>query len=576
MIFLFFLSSMLDLAGISLIGPYVGLLLDQSSLNVTIMKVVEWLNIPFEQQQLVEFLGFCLIFIFMIKAISAIGINYMLIRFSQSQEVRLSSFLMSSFQAMNYKDHIRRNTSEYIFSIQQLTSQFSGLVLIIFRSISEFIVGLVILALLAWSNFVALASLVGMMGLVIIIYDLSFRRKLNNYGLTINKTRTLILQSINEAFDGFKEIRVLGQEKYFYNILNKGITNVARLQVRQNVINTAPRYMLEFIIISVLVIFVSLMLTLEKNIQTIIPTLSIFAFASLRLLPTANTLSGSLLQIRFSRDSISRLYIDLKHLQRQNPDIEVKNKISTPLLIPDELRENNKIDFKSLELKNLSYCYPDVQQKALKSVSLIIRAGESIGIIGPSGAGKTTLIDMLLGLLEPLNGDILYNKKPLNQMLQFWRTQVSYLPQQVFLIDNTLRRNVALGVDENLIDEVKLQQALKQARLLEMVEEMPKGTETQLGERGVKLSGGQRQRVAIARAFYHGRKVLVMDESTSSLDLKTEQEIVKEINQLKGTITLIVIAHRFTTVQQCDRIYNLVKGKISEVGTAERMLSSKI
>jgi ATP-binding cassette, subfamily B, bacterial PglK len=574
MILLFLTSSMLDLVGISLIGPYVGLLLDQRGLDDTLLLVIKWFNISIEQQQLVEFLGFCLIFIFMIKAIFAIGINYMIVRFSQSQEVRLSSFLMSSFQAMNYKDYICRNTSEYIYSIIQLTSHFSGLLVTLLRGISELLVGLVILGLLAWSNFAALAFLIGMMGLLILIYDLSFRRKLNDYGLIINKTRTLILQSINEAFEGFKEIRVLGQEKYFYKTLHKGIHNVARLAVKQNVINTTPRYILEFIIIFFIVILISVMLNFDKNIQAIIPTLSIFAFASLRLLPTANMLSGNLLQIRFSRDSISRLYGDLKHLQLQSPRTEVKNKNSTSILSPDELNENSNIVFKSLELKNLSFCYPNVKQKVLESVSLKIRVGESIGIIGPSGAGKTTLIDMLLGLLEPLNGDILYNKKPLNQMLQFWRSQVSYLPQEVFLIDNSLRSNIALGVEENLIDEVKLHQALKQARLLEMVEEMPNGAETQLGERGVKLSGGQRQRVAIARAFYHGRKVLVMDESTSSLDLKTEQEIVKEINQLKGTITLIVIAHRFTTVQQCDRIYHLVKGKINEVGTAERMLSS--
>ena len=215
-----------------------------------------------------------------------------------------------------------------------------------------------------------------------------------------------------------------------------------------------------------------------------------------------------------------------------------------------------------MTLKDVCFSYPKTKQHALNGISLDIHANDSIGLIGSSGSGKTTLVDMLLGLLEPKSGEILFNGRPLNSCLDNLRSQVAYLPQEVFLIDDTLRKNVALGIEDSEIDNKKINRALKQARLSELVNIMPQGVDTMLGERGARLSGGQRQRIALARAFYHGRSILVMDESTSALDSETESEIIKEIKQLKGHITIIVIAHRLATVEHCDRIYRLEMGEI--------------
>ena len=201
-----------------------------------------------------------------------------------------------------------------------------------------------------------------------------------------------------------------------------------------------------------------------------------------------------------------------------------------------------------------------------------INAGESIGLIGPSGSGKTTLVDMLLGLLEPQQGNIQYNGEGVKTVLQQWRSQAAYIPQQVFLIDDTLRHNVAFGIDNDEIDNDRLQESLRQSKLIKVVEQLPQGVETILGENGVRLSGGQRQRVALARAFYHGRDILVMDEATSALDDQTEQEIVKEIDQLKGKKTMIVIAHRLTTLKHCNRIYKLENGRVVAVGSYKELI----
>jgi ABC-type bacteriocin/lantibiotic exporter with double-glycine peptidase domain len=275
-------------------------------------------------------------------------------------------------------------------------------------------------------------------------------------------------------------------------------------------------------------------------------------------------LSGSLARIRFERDAISRLYSELSKFEQTT--VNDSEAISTSTQNP----------FHNLILDKVSFRYPDTTQDALKEITLEIRTGESIGLIGISGSGKTTLVDLLLGLVDPYEGEITYNGRQMNKSLNEWRSHVAYLPQQVFLIDNTLRQNVALGYDKDEIDDLKIHEALRKARLSDLVKQLPRGIDTMLGERGVRLSGGQRQRVALARAFYHERNILVMDESTSALDQETENEIIAEIQQLKGEKTMIVIAHRLTTVQNCDRIYRLDQGRIVEQGSPEEILNHKV
>ena len=221
------------------------------------------------------------------------------------------------------------------------------------------------------------------------------------------------------------------------------------------------------------------------------------------------------------------------------------------------------------------FFYPDSKNNALENISLEIHAGESIGFIGPSGSGKTTLLDALLGLFEPQKGVIEYNSRNIKNNLKEWQSQIAYIPQEIFLIHGSLRHNVALGINEEDIDDNRLNESLRQARLSDMVENLPEGVNTILGERGIRFSGGQRQRVALARAFYHGRNILVMDEATSALDSETEKEIVSEIERLKGNKTMIVIAHRLTTLKHCDRIYKLQDGKIVNMGSYSEIIGEE-
>ena len=239
----------------------------------------------------------------------------------------------------------------------------------------------------------------------------------------------------------------------------------------------------------------------------------------------------------------------------------------------DEREGDNLISFQQIKLNDISFSYSNSPNKILEEISLQINLGDCIGIIGPSGSGKTTLVDLLLGLLSFQEGSIEYNGQLLDSKLEDWQSKVAYLPQEVFIMDETFRSNVALETDETNIDDLKVIKSIKKARLKDFLDQLPQGLNTTLGERGMRLSGGQRQRVALARAFYHEREVLVLDEATSSLDTETEKEIVDEIRHLKGKATMLVVAHRLSTLQYCDRIYELKEGRLIKSGSPEEMLN---
>jgi len=561
LIFLFLLLSIIDLVGIGLIAPYIALISDVDATSVFLAAIAEIFDIPRDRDVLLKTLSYVLLSIFIIKTFFAIWINKSIIQFSENQMVRLKSFLMQAYQFLPYTEYIRRNSSEYIYSIQQLTAQYSGqVVLPLLRTISDGMVTFLILILLALQNIFALALLVFLLGSIIFLNDLFFRNKLKIYGENLNKASATIIQSVSEGMEGLKEIRVLGKEEYFHQIVHQNAKKQAIFGTKSLTLSMVPKYILELTMISFVMILVLVTLMLGNSIDALLPTLGVFGVASLRLFPAANTLAHSLIQLRYSRDAISRLHNDY-HKLKQSIDKE-------GLTVSAQITEQ----FQVLKLDQVSFTYPQSEFRALYEISLKIKAGESIGLIGPSGSGKTTLIDMILGLLKPQHGSIQYNGEEVKSVLNRWRSQAAYIPQQVFLIDDTLRHNVALGVVSAEIDNDKLQESLRQSKLIEVVEGLPQGINTVLGEKGVRLSGGQRQRVALARAFYHGRDVLVMDEATSALDDETEQEIVSAIAQLKGKKTIIVIAHRLTTLKHCDRIYKIDKGSITMVGSYKELI----
>ena len=563
-IILFIGSSLLDIVGLGLIGPYVALVVDPNSFSeFGLNEFVELMGLPIDQKSLLIWLGLILIGVFLLKSGVAIFINRTIIVFSSRQQVKLRSFLMKVYQQMPYLDYLKRNSAEYIQAIQGYTTSYSSVLETLLKTISEGIVALAIFIMLAWTNGTALCLLVLLLGGMVFGYDKVFQRKIRNHGKLANEASIRMVQGLQEGIEGLKEIRIIGKNQHFHHKVYSSARELAENSIKAGLIRSAPRFVIEFLLVVFVVALVVGTLLLGQNILALVPTLGIFGFASLRLMPSANSISNSLLTLRFNRHSVSKLHGDLIASKKSN---QIERISISPLKKEDF--------FRNITFRDVQFKYPNTNFLALNKVSLNIRVGESIGLMGASGSGKTTLIDILLGLLDPQGGEISYNGKPMSVSLSKWRSQVAYLPQQVFLIDNTLRCNIALGMEDEEINDIQLHEAIRQSRLEDLVRQLPNGVETLLGERGVRLSGGQRQRVALARAFFHGRSVLVMDEATSSLDNETEQEIVDEIKHLKGKKTMIVIAHRLSTIRHCTRIYRLENGEITDSGVPEKMLDN--
>ncbi len=546
MVLAFLMASLLDVIGLGLIMPYISLIIQPETVNSNyISELMEFVGVNASGSDLLVWVGIALIVIFFFKLFTSLTVHWIILKFSFKKGAEIRERLMDIYQQMPYSKYLERNSSEYIHSIQNLSSYFSQMTMpIALRFLSEGIMVSAILAFLAWNNITALAILISLVGAVVFAYDKIFRERITNFGKDTNDFQTKMVQSITEAIDGFREIRILGKDHHFYNKVSVGARKYADAFAKTQILSLAPRFILEFTLILFVVSFVCITIFQQFHLSSIIPTLTVFGVASLRLMPAVNTFSNGIAQLRFTRNATDLLYTDLYEGSKGEKFVS-------------NMEDTASMDFESIELDNVSFSYGHGERNILSDVSLKIVNGESIGIIGNTGSGKTTLINVMLGLLQPAKGEILLNGTPIDYNSRRLRRVTAYLPQNVFLIDDTLRNNVALGLDEGQIEDEKLLSVLRQVRLSGFVDQLPEGLDSKVGQHGMRLSGGQRQRVALARALYHERKLLVMDESTSSLDNDTEQEIIAEFKRLKRDKTMVMIAHRLTTLEHCDRIYKL-------------------
>ena len=540
MILLFLLLSILDIIGIGLIAPYMLMVVSpdlffQSSIGIYLALMVN-LQLP----SLLPLLGGLLVLVFFIKAVVGIFVNYSILKFCTAQTYKIRSLLMKKYQGMEYEEFTTRNSAEYIHNIQVVADKFTiGVLQSILRTISEGIVIIVILVFLAWSSIETVILLFSILGLVVLIYDLVYGKKMKEYGALSNKYSTRMVKGINEGISGFKEVRVLGKGEYFYQIVKDSAKSHASSNLKSMHISLVPRYLLELTLVCFIVLTVNIFIYMGKDASYLLTTLSMFGIAAVRLAPSVNRFMTGVSMIRFGKNFVDIIYNDIG----KRPD-EDDNSISKNI-------KTKPLPFSLLKLDNVAFSFLVGDDYVIKDVSFEIKAGESIGIIGPSGSGKTTLIDLIIGFLNPSSGDILVNGQPIDKDISKWLALLAYIPQEVFLLDDTLESNIAIN-DKDNIDRNRMNEVIKQSRLEEVIAGLKNGVNTIIGEKGVQLSGGQRQRVALARAFYHQREILIMDEATSALDSETEYEIVSEIKRLKGLKTTIVIAHRLSTLKYCD------------------------
>ena len=381
-------------------------------------------------------------------------------------------------------------------------------------------------------------------------WDVYSRAKLKILGTTVNKQSVQALSYLRESLDGYEELRVLGKNKQFHQRFRENSLALSLSQRRAAIYSSIPRFLLELAIFLFVVVVSTGSLFFVQDFVTFIPTLALFGMASIRLLPSANALAHAIVVIRHNSNTVSLLHKDFVYGEKVKTDNEAKYK-------------DNEHIFEQLELKNIHFSYNSNSKVILSNINLKIRAGDSIGIVGASGSGKSTLVNLVQGLLNPTAGEILVNKVPMTECIDQWHSHLAVIPQNVFLLDDSIASNVSLEFDLANIDKARLDHALKMASIYTFVKSLRDGSKTLIGEKGVFLSGGQKQRLILARAFYHNRDFLIMDEATSALDSNTEKKIVEEIIALKTKITIIIIAHRQSTIDHCDHILKVEDGRLS-------------
>jgi ATP-binding cassette, subfamily B, bacterial PglK len=567
MMLLFLLTSSLEMVGTGLVGPFIA-----AATNPDSIRQAHWLNWIYQtlnlksNEQFLLVMGSVVISIFYIKSFLSFSAQKRIFEFGFHQQGELSSRLMRAYLAAPYTFHLGRNSAGLIQNIINETERFSnGLMMPLLTSISNAIVILALVILLLKTNAIASLTIAGVLLISFFLFS-RFKDRITQWGKIGSDSRTEMIRLINHSLGGLKETRVLGCESYFQQQMEHETHRYAVSASLALSFSNLPRYIIEAFLITFLIGFTFLFITVNQgNTQDLSSVLGIFALASIRLLPATGNLMSAINGIRYNAYSLDQLYFDLKELEvAQHSDsngLEARS-------LATQRRTTETLSFnRTVTLDAVLYQYPDAARNALHKVSFSINKGESIALIGKSGAGKTTLVDIILGLLIPQHGDICIDGVSIYNDLKTWRSMIGYVPQSIFLIDDTLERNIAFGVPDHLIDSYQIEKAIRAAQLSELIEQLPKGINTIVGERGVLLSGGQRQRVGIARALYHEREILVFDEATAALDSETESLVTEAISALSGIKTMIIIAHRLSTIEHCDRVYVLQNGQVIKSGT---------
>lgn len=475
----------------------------------------------------------------------------------------LATRLFSGYMGSPYTFHLQRNPAQLI---RNVTAEVVNAVALLANSIlvarETLVLIVVFLLLLIVDPLVSLVAFV-VLGTAAGGFYATVRETLLRRSRAAQAYRGKQLQTVNQALGAIKDAKVLGREPYLVNTFRAEAECIQHHAFYQKIVAALPRLFLEVLAVSSIVVVAVTFVMLGRSIVSMLPVLALLAVGAVRLVPAFNTISASMVLIRGQQPSVELIRSELA-LFNGHADMPERH--------AGDSEEFPSVPTERIDFEQLRYRYPNASRDALNGVSATVAAGEAIGFIGPSGSGKSTLIDLLLGLLKPTAGQVRLNGRSIEEDMSCWQRRIGYIPQDIYLIDDTIARNVAFGIPDDQIDAGALSAALTAAQLDGFVESLPEGVETMVGNRGVRLSGGQRQRIGIARALYHNPEVLVMDEATSALDNETERAVVESINELRGDRTLVIIAHRLNTVANCDCLYLLRDGEIVDSGKFDDLL----
>ena len=547
-------GTVLETFSLGLVVPVVGLLTKPEYLK-SHPRIDELLNFP-SQTQFVVGAMLLLVLVYVVKNIFLIGSLWVQYGYSTSVTKRLGRTLFENYLKQPFTFHLQRNSATLIRNSQNSASVMSGTIDPILSIAADALVttGMMVLLLVIEPKGTIITILVFALSSIALRRFSS--RRIRLWGEAQNFHKGMIIQHLQQGFGGVKDVKILGRENYFVNQYSDHLDGNANVLRRFSLAQAVPRFGLEILMMIGLASLVSTMVLSGQELTGILPVLGLFGAAAFRLLPAVNRSILSAQTINLNRPLVDGVAADLG--------------LSISTTSSNSVHSHFAV---SVSIENLSFSYETTSTQALAGVSIDIARGEAVGLVGPSGSGKSTLVDILLGLLEPTSGRVLVDGDDIHDNLRGWQDQIGYVPQSIFLTDDTLRRNVAFGLPKDQIDDNAVKSAIRSAQLEDFVASLPEGLETVVGERGVRLSGGQRQRIGIARALYNNPDVLVLDEATSSLDTETEHGVMQAVQALQGEKTVIIVAHRLSTVEYCDRLYRLENARIVDEGTFSEVTS---
>ena len=547
------IGSFLELLGVTIFMPFINIISNPQTIQRTWYLKLFYDGLHFSStKNFMIALSCAIIAVYLIKNIYLIVEKNCIYKFSYSTQMRLSTRLLETYMKEPYTFHLNKNIASLQRTIQEDTGRFMQVILYFMELATELVVCLVLGIYLLFVSKSITIIVVSLLVVFVGTFLACTRRYSNQLGRDNQVYQGKIYQWMNQALGGIKEIKILERDSFFVDEYQKYYAKFARGLRLSRTISILPKYLVEAVAITGLLIAIIVKMTFgEADLIYYIPQLTVFAVAAFRLMPCVGRINEYATNMLYAFPSVDLIYKDLVEIEDyvEKQDHEVAEKWNLK---------------NAIEVKDVTYYYPDTEEPVIDGASLTIQKGKTVAFIGTSGAGKTTMVDIILGLLVPQKGVVMADEINVHEKPKTFHAQIGYIPQVIYLSDDTIRNNIAFGIKEAQIDEAAVQAAVEKAQLTEFINSLPHGLDTIVGDRGVRLSGGQRQRIGIARALYHDPEILVLDEATSALDNETESAVMEAIDHLQGLKTMIIIAHRLTTIRNVDKIYEGGEGKVRE------------
>jgi len=549
---LILIGGILETVGVSLILPLVEAILDEEGFakKSYVIAFSDMFGIS-DTRTIIYILLTGLIAMFIIKNAYLIFSTYLQSRFVNNNRSRCTTNLLAQYLNRPYEYYLYAETSDILRTIYGDMDNIFNLLLQCMNLAAEVVVSVCLGLFLLFIDIKMMMVIVGLLLIATFFISKVVKRKLNRVGEKSRESQAELYKWILQSVTGIKDVKVADKQMYFIDKYRKSATEYASYQVKNNVLTNIPRLMIETVSICGILLYIILSLAMGVELSSLLPLVSAFALAAMRLLPSVNRVNTYMANIAYYEPALNYIYdnVDASQITDDNLKVLVSDK--------DELELRKEIN-----LKDIVFAYPETEKKIFDHADMTIPVGKSVGVVGPSGSGKTTVVDILLGLLKIQGGSITSDGKDIFENYSSWLSHIGYIPQTIYMIDDSIKNNIAFGVPADRVDEKRVWEVLEEAQLKEFVEGLPDKLESQIGERGVRISGGQRQRLGIARALYHNPELLVFDEATSALDNDTETAIMEAIDKLHGQKTMVIIAHRLRTIENCDIIYEVKDGQI--------------